>query len=272
MCCVGKSLQQFTAYTATGMIDVYSPFTATEPIFTSNANRFGYQMDQSPLAIHSQLDETYRLAALYWFLRRMYAPVGRVYGPPPPPPPARAPNRRKLIDLMFPITFKTICHSSRFFKLHPQPQNHQHQQNRHRRHLDLQLRRLKHPQLRHLKELQLRRLKERLRKQSQKARHRPARNRIQLFYFFIFINGKTKWSCTVKYHSHVSSIIVKRLKCIRIFVFILTYQLLSTPGFISVVVRVLKALRSSLREFTIIKHMLCYLFSWCLFKDITSKF
>lgn len=101
MCCVGKSVQQFTAYAATGMIDVYSPFTAVEPIFTSNVNRFGYQMDQSPLAINSQLDETYRLAALYWFLRRMYAPVGRVYGPPPPP---IAPNRRELIYLMFPST------------------------------------------------------------------------------------------------------------------------------------------------------------------------
>lgn len=78
MCFVENSFQQFTAYAASGVVDVYSPFTAAEPIFTSNAFRFGYQMTQTPQAINSQLDETYRVAALYWFLQRLNAAHGRV--------------------------------------------------------------------------------------------------------------------------------------------------------------------------------------------------
>lgn len=89
VCLVAKSSQQFTAYTATGAVDVYSPFTAVEPIFTSNANRFGYRMDQSQMAIYSQLDETYRLVALYWFLQRMPAHHGRVYSAVPDAPISR---------------------------------------------------------------------------------------------------------------------------------------------------------------------------------------
>lgn len=94
MCFVGESSQQYTAYAATGLIDVYSPFTAAEPIFTSNANRFGYRMDQSQLSIHSQLDETYRVVALYWFLRRM--PYGRAYGAIPSAPIRREFSAAKL--------------------------------------------------------------------------------------------------------------------------------------------------------------------------------
>lgn len=78
MCLVGNSVQQFTAYAATGLVDVYSPFTTAEPIFTSNAYRFGYRMNQLPLAINSQLDETYRLVALYGLLQRMNAVNVRV--------------------------------------------------------------------------------------------------------------------------------------------------------------------------------------------------
>lgn len=103
MCLVGKSSLQFTAYAATGAVDVYSPFTAVEPIFTSNANRFGYRMDQSQMAIYSQLDETYRLVALYWFLQRMPAPHRRAYGAVP-----NAPINREFIAATLQTNFGTF--------------------------------------------------------------------------------------------------------------------------------------------------------------------
>lgn len=116
MCFVGESFQQFSAYTATGVIDVYSPFTAGEPIFTSNANRFGYHMDQSQMAIHSQLEETYRLVALYWFLQRMPAHNGRAYGAVP-----ITAIRREFSAANLHTNFETflffICSFSRFFSI-----------------------------------------------------------------------------------------------------------------------------------------------------------
>lgn len=101
MCLVGNSFQQFTAYAATGLVDVYSPFTTAEPIFTSNAYRFGYQMNQLPLAINSQLDETYRLVALYGFLQRMNAVNGRVIAASP-----IIPIIREFYDFMFQTVLK----------------------------------------------------------------------------------------------------------------------------------------------------------------------
>lgn len=76
---VDKSFQQFDAYTATGRLDMYSPRTTVEPVFTSNLYRFGYRMQQSPLSINSQVESAYRLAAIYWLLRQMYTPSRRIH-------------------------------------------------------------------------------------------------------------------------------------------------------------------------------------------------